>query len=97
MHRLLSSSIVVPAGGTSNPAPGPSTAEENQNTDSEDDAQADPSGRTESESDEPRVRDTLVNKAPRGQMQISLALDSTMDPEKLEKYLKLLQKYGAIG
>ncbi|TMP95772.1 MAG: hypothetical protein E6L07_06615 [Verrucomicrobia bacterium] len=32
-----------------------------------------------------------------GQMNISITLDSTMDPEKLEKYLKLLREYGAIG
>src|SRR5439155_22976487 len=31
-----------------------------------------------------------------GKLTISLSLDSTMDPEKLEKYLKLLRDYGAI-
>ncbi|CAN5642743.1 hypothetical protein BH20VER1_BH20VER1_05480 [soil metagenome] len=39
----------------------------------------------------------VVSPAGRGQMNISLSLDSTMDPEKLEKYLKLLRDYGAIG
>jgi len=34
---------------------------------------------------------------PSGPINISLSLDSTMDPEKLEKYLKLLRDYGAIG
>jgi hypothetical protein len=36
-------------------------------------------------------------KSGGGQMNISITLDSTMDPEKLEKYLKLLRDYGAIG
>jgi hypothetical protein len=42
----------------------------------------------------------IVRKSPKtagGQMNISITLDSTMDPEKLEKYLKLLRDYGAIG
>ena len=33
----------------------------------------------------------------RSQIQIALTLDSTMDPEKLEKYMKILTRYGAIG
>jgi len=32
-----------------------------------------------------------------GQINISMELNSTMDPEKLKKYLKLLRQYGAIG
>ena len=44
--------------------------------------------------------ETNIKKSMRGvggQMNISITLDSTMDPEKLEKYLKLLRDYGAIG
>jgi len=34
--------------------------------------------------------------APGAQMQVNLSLDSTMDPEKLEKSLNLLKKFGVI-
>jgi hypothetical protein len=31
-----------------------------------------------------------------GTVKVNLSLDSTMDPEKLEKSLKLLKKYGVL-
>ncbi|MFT3867551.1 MAG: hypothetical protein QM715_03530 [Nibricoccus sp.] len=37
------------------------------------------------------------HSVPRAQINVTLALDSTMDPEKLERYMKILRQYGAIG
>jgi hypothetical protein len=65
--------------------------------------QSDKSG-ARNESDQNVTDDKSKEVVPRkstktmgGQMNISITLDSTMDPEKLEKYLKLLREYGAIG
>ena len=49
------------------------------------------------EKDDGGEASTTLRARGTGQMNITLSLDSTMDPEKLEKYLKLLRDYGAIG
>ena len=49
-----------------------------------------------SDQDRDTIKRQISRSASRSQMQISLTLDSTMDPEKLQKSLELLKRYGVI-
>ncbi len=57
------------------------------------------SGSQESENEEQPVTPAAVGGrqvTPKAQFQVALNLD-TMDPEKLEKHMKILKRYGVIG
>lgn len=85
----------------------PTKKEETQSGDEGDDGLENPAGVGSSEQDadgadsvpDAEVRNAQPHNPPTGaraQINVTLSLDSTMDPEKLERYMKILRQYGAI-
>ncbi|SHH61279.1 hypothetical protein SAMN04488109_4626 [Chryseolinea serpens] len=69
--------------------------QDNKNDDVEDTNSGDVDGDDDNENNTPPPQLPIRQHAP-SSVQVNISLDPSMDPEKLEKLLKLLKAYGAI-